>query len=247
MLLEADALEVRLPPEQALSIAKDSIQKKYWRKYEIVEIRLFYTPFWAFNYDIHVEGARGESGRVAMNANTGELNPYVVDLLGKPVRKSKETTADYQCEVDPAAVTLDEAHKVSAVKIAGDLGLKPEAVSTSGFYKVYVPFWRVWVNVKDETYQLDIDSIYGFPLGFERVPFREKTWGEVTTETLQKLKTPKGAAELAGKAAKELGAAAAGKKAQGFWAWLFGSKLGRQIILIVIVLLLAWYLLFARR
>jgi hypothetical protein len=242
MLLDADAIEVQLTPEQALSATQSAITAKRWRKYEIAGIRLVYTPFWVFSYDCFSEQGT-YSARAALNAYTGELSDAITQLLDKPQKKSR-SAAQHDFETEPGAVTAQEAKQSAVIKLAGRLGIEKEDVTASGFYRLYYPFWRVWVDVEKETYKIDIDAAYGTPFGFENVPERKLGWGEAAGETVKKLQSPQGLAELTTKSADAVAKAATGKESKGFLAWLLGTSEGRKVLLLVVVIVLAYYFFF---
>ncbi|MBI5061550.1 MAG: hypothetical protein HZB67_04525 [Candidatus Aenigmarchaeota archaeon] len=52
MLLDAPALSPVLTPEQALGIIQKSVSGKGWKKYDVAEIKLVYSPYWLFSFDI---------------------------------------------------------------------------------------------------------------------------------------------------------------------------------------------------
>src|SRR3989338_6310434 len=67
MILDAPTFELVLTPEAALGIIQKEVSRKRWAKWEVEDIRLVYTPYWIFSFDVTAEGAQ-PSGRVAMNA-----------------------------------------------------------------------------------------------------------------------------------------------------------------------------------
>ena len=246
LFLDSDVLEIQLTPEIALSIAKETISRKYWKEFDIVGIKLVYTPFYIFSFDLVGEGIPPTSERIAVNAFNAEINPLVLQIVEQPVNKSRETSPDYKADIEATAIPADQIKDVAATKIASMAGVKKENVFISAVYKLYIPFWRLWVKVKNDIYRLDVDGILGAPLGVEKIPEREKQWLEVAGETIQKMKTPSGFIDLTKEAVTTVGKAATGEETKGFLGWLFGSETGRRILLLILILILAYFVFFGR-
>ncbi|MFH0835006.1 MAG: hypothetical protein V1881_01550 [Candidatus Micrarchaeota archaeon] len=230
MILDAQALEAKLTPEAALSIIQKSLAQKGWKKHEVADIKLVYTPFWTFSFDV-VTGGQGPTptGRTALNAFSGELNDLVPIILDRPIKRSK--TAQEGAEVESTSVSQHEAKDTAAMKIAAHVGgITKDMISVSALNKIYVPFYRVWVNVSDDTYKIEVDAAMGAPMGLDEIPTRQKGWDEATSETIDRMKSPKGWAELG---AKTAGAAVGATKP--------GGENTRYIILGLVILVLLWF------
>ncbi len=213
MLLDAPGFVFNVQPENALSIIQKVIQSKRWSDYELSEIQPFYTPFYVFTYDINT-GNGAQSGRAALNANSGELNEYIPMLLDKPIKKINSTPPDMNIEVESTSIREGEVKDLAAIKIAGQTGGKKEQIVISAVSKLYAPFYKVWIDVAGDDYKLEVDGCLGTPFGAEAIPEREKTWEESAKETVKKMQTPAGMAELAGKTVKEVGGGMGNKNSQ---------------------------------
>ncbi len=199
MILDANTFKLELTPEAALGILQKEVQRRGWRKLEVTEIRLVYTPYWVFSFDVLADSSV-PTGRAALNAATGELDEFVPVLLDRPLKKTKE--AEGQAEVETTAISKSEAEKVAPVKVAAGAGIKKDNVTVSALTKIYVPAFRIWVTVEGAgDFKVNVDAMLGMPSGAEQIPSREKTWDEATGETLDRMKTPSGIASLAGEAA----------------------------------------------
>jgi len=240
MMLDAQAFQTVLTPEAALGIVQKTIMQKGWKKPEVTDIKLVYTPYWLFSFDVIAVQGPSPSGKTALNAYTGELNDFIPILFERPLKKTRITPEGVEVEVEPTSIDAREAKSVAQSKVAAHVGLKPENISVSAFTKYYVPFYRIWVDVANDSYKIDVDACLGAPLGVEQIPERPKTWEEATGETLQKLKTPKGWIELGGKVFSrgESTAASAAETAGG------GRKLSfKYLALGAIIVILLFFLL----
>ncbi|PIO06345.1 hypothetical protein COT29_01520 [Candidatus Micrarchaeota archaeon CG08_land_8_20_14_0_20_59_11] len=230
MILDALALEAKLTPEAALSIIQKSLAQKGWKKHEVADIKLVYTPFWTFSFDV-VTGGQGPTptGRTALNAFSGDLNDLVPVILDRPIKRSKN--AQEGAEVESTNVTQHEAKETAAMKIAAHVGgITKDMIAVSALNKIYVPFYRVWVNVADDTYKIEVDAAMGAPAGLDEIPTRKKGWDEATSETIDKMKSPKGWVELG---AQTAGAAAGAAKP--------GGENTRYLIMGAVILVLLWF------
>lgn len=203
MQLDAPSFTIVLTPEAALSIVQKEIQKKGWKKVEIEEIRLVYAPYWVFSFDVLAEGSQ-PSGRAAVNANTGDLDEIVPMILERPLEKTRKTDdKSKEAEVESTNVSRSEIERVAPGKLAAQIGLKKESVAVSAISKFYIPAYRIWANVPPEqgdTYKITVDALLGIPQGIDAVPGKGKpsNWGEDTENTLEKMKSPQGWAQLIG-------------------------------------------------
>ncbi|NYZ74850.1 hypothetical protein H0O03_01130 [Candidatus Micrarchaeota archaeon] len=237
MLLDAPTFELTLTPEVALGIVQKSVNSKGWKKYDVSDIKLVYTPFYVFTFDISA-GEQNPSGKAALNAYSGELSDFVPVLMDRPLKKTRNTAEKFEAEVEASAISSQEAKASAQAKVAAQVGAQKDQVTISAVNKIYIPFFRVWVDVADDTYKIDVDASLGAPLGAEAVPARQKGWNEATTETLDKMKTPGGWMELGGKTIGEAGKAVSSKGDKGN---PLANKGVQTIILIAIIAGLAYF------
>lgn len=235
MLLDAQSLEARLTPEVALGIIQKELQRRGWKDFKVHDIRLYYTPYWTFGFDVIADSGATPTGKTALNAFTGELNDFIPMLLDRPINKSRGTMEGAKVEIERTAVSFGEVKGVSATKIAAHVGgLKPEQVTISAVSKVYVPTYRVWVDVAGDSFKFEIDAALGMPTGLEAVPKRQKGWDEATGETLKKMKSPSGWMDLVSHTLGFAGGLAAGAKGEQ-------GKLTRYVVLAGLILVLMWF------
>jgi len=255
MALENPALSLSVRVQDILSILESILKERNWKDFELANLKLVYTPFFLFNYDILVEGegqsSQGTSGLMALNAVNGKLEPALVEIIEKqPVSYEKEITHDIQYEIASAAMTKEEVKDAGRFKLAGQLGIKKESVAVSGVRIVYWPIWTIFVELSKNIQKVEVDGVSGYPLNVEEVPEREKGWLEVTADTLQKMKSPSGWVELSGALASAAGGklksgvskageqAKEGSQTHSTVKWLFTTKLGLYSVVLVAILVL---------
>jgi hypothetical protein len=115
---------------------------------------------------------------------------------------------------------------------------------------VYWPTWVIFAEIGGMVQRIEVDGVAGSPLNIEEVPEKEKTWLEVTADTLERMKSPSGWAHLAGSVTSM-----AGSKVKGGLAgatqqakpggqmhhtvnWLFTTKMGVYTLILLLLLIL---------
>lgn len=263
MVLESPALVLNINVQDVLGILEKTLKEKNWANFEVANLKLVYVPYYVFNYDVLVETdvqgqpfSQATTGVAALNAVNGKLDRFLAETLEqRPVSYEKEISHGLEYELQPLAITRAEVTDACRVKLAGQYNVKKENLSAFGFRTLYWPVWRIFVTLPDKTQRIEIDAVSGTPLNFEEVPEREKGWIEVTQDTIQKMKSPSGWAELArttGSTITAVAKTAATKepqenapRASGAAYWLFHTKAGQYTMLLLAVLTIIIYFLYA--
>ncbi len=231
--LDANALKLELTPESAIGIVQKEVIKRGWKKYDLSDIVTVYTPFYIFSFDVIAEGG-APPGKAAINANTGEISEFVPVLLERPIQKAKKTAEGVEAEVEPTNIKESEVDKVASVKISNMLGAKRENIVISAVSKIYVPFFRLWIDVAGDSFKIEIDGALGYPTGLDAIPKREKTWDESTGETIKKMQSPAGIVQLAGATGGEVVKSIGGKGDNKYVQWA---------IIAVVILVVGYFVL----
>jgi len=222
LILDKPALVLRYLVDDVVETVDKSLRSKRWTDFEISSLKLYYLPFYVFNYDVLVEQelqgqtfSQGFSGTMAMDASSGKLQPMITELLDRqPVSFEKKVSHDLKFIAVPPAIKADEAKETAARRLAGKFGVGEESVKTSGFRIIYWPVWRVFVSMPAGFYKLDVDGFSGVILNESEIPIKEKTWKDMLKETVDLMKSPKGWAVLLKKTFSVLGKTAS-KKGEG--------------------------------
>jgi hypothetical protein len=250
-LLDAPALQLRIQTEDALGILEAILKQRHWRNFELANLGLVYTPYWFFNYDVYREVAEKSesfSSQMCLNARTGELVPMIVQITKElPLEKSTEITHNVSFETEKPTVQESEVKEIAQIKIAGQLGIPRSNVTISAINLMYVPTYQIWVTLSSGIRKVELDGMSGSPLNIEEVPARERGFLEVTRDTLEELKTPKGWVDYSKKAfywglgVSTSATLEAGRHLRGGGSllnWMFTTKIGRYTAGAIIVLLL---------
>lgn len=197
MKLRFPAPPLSVPLEQISKIVASTLKKKHWHHFKSGTTKLVYVPVWLFNYTAFFEEGgvivSESSGRMAMDAVTGNLYqqiPYVLEEM--PIDLTKETMHEYKMKVLSPVLSKEEAKDLLALKLSALLKIPKQNIKIAGGEMLLWPVWRVWVEVREGSFRLDIDGVSGMVFGAEKVPERELGWYEITQEVLNELKSPSG-------------------------------------------------------
>lgn len=230
VLLDANAFNVVLTPEAAITSVQQAVASKNWKSSTLSDIKLVYVPFYIFSFDV-AEG-NVPTGKAALNAYTGELNDFIPYLLERPLEKSRATDDRVQVEVESTTISQSEVKELASVKIANTVGAKKDQIVVSAVSKIYVPFYRIWVDVAGDNFKIEVDACLGSPNGIDVIPARQKTWEENTQDTLTQMRTPAGFATLTSKTLAEASKVGIPNS---------GNKYVQWIILGVVILVIAYF------
>ncbi len=253
MFLDNPSLQITISESDLAGIIKAIMKSRHWKKFQVASANLVLVPHWFFNFDVYYEaGGKVEtySSQMALNAVTGELNPIIVEIMKEiPVETTKN--APEGAKVEGVAISKEEAKNVSQIKIAGELGIPKDKITTYGFRLMYIPVYRTWISLGRRIIRLDIDAISGSPLNESSVPERERGLLEITAETIEQLKTPEGWVDYSKKAGKWITdvakATGRGIGSQfgkgGLFHWLLTTKPGQYTLLILVIAILLYLVL----
>jgi hypothetical protein len=222
-------LPTLLDQDTADDVFKDFMKKeKNQRKYNLMGSELLFKPYWFFTYtaNLVMKDENGNiidseeiGGRLGIDATNGGLADYLQDLLdNEPIEVVD--LADEMGQVGGEARVLEpkmknEKHLEAFIKqkIAGVLRTEKDNVSVMGFEMLWAPVYRYWMTIKKRTHNLQIDGAGGYPINFDDIPLRKKTWADIIEDDIELLKNPKKWREFLknkGKAIRTSGAKAKG-------------------------------------
>lgn len=190
-------------------VVADTLRKKHWHHFKEGTVKLVYVPVYLFTYEIYIleNGivATEQSGKVAVNGETGDIMegvPYVLDEM--PIDMVNETKHEYKMEVKDFVLSKDEAKELAQIKLAAMLKIPKDSIKVVGGVKLLWPLWKIWVEVREGSFRLDVDGVTGMVFGAEKVPERELGWYEITQQVLTELRTPRGWIKYMNKLAEAL-------------------------------------------
>jgi hypothetical protein len=232
----------------ANDVLKDFMKKeKNQRKYDVMGFELLFKPYWFFTYtaELIMRDENGNiidseeiGGRVAIDAESGALADYLQDLLDHEPIELVDLSDELGHVGDEAKVLkpkISETRLEHFVKqkISGALRADKENVSVAGFELLWSPVYKFWVTIKKKTHNVQIDGCGGYPVNYDDVPLKPKTWFDRIQDDIDLLKNPKKWREFISKKGKSVRTTASKK----------GYKPGMGVVEIVfVVILLAMFL-----
>jgi len=192
MYLSKPSFPISLTEKQAKESIKSGINSKGWNLYKILESKLIYQPYYLFNFHGFKKSEEDREEiqkQLALDALTGDFNESVSDL-GSEESLSNETKKGAEFEVVNSLISEEEANELLPMKLSIKFDIPKENVFVTGLRGLYVPEWRLIVEVETKTYGFTVNAVTGKIDGAEKIPVKEKPWNEVIGETLVELQNP---------------------------------------------------------
>lgn len=213
--------------ETANKILEDFMRKdKNQRKYDVMGVELMFKPYWFFTYTCemivrdnnkNITDSEEIGGRIAVDAINGSLADYLQDLLDHEPIETVDL-ADEMTQLGGGArilepkISEDRLEKFVQQKISGVLKADKENVSVAGFELIWSPVYRFWLTIKKKTHNVQIDGCGGYPINYDDIPLKEKTWADRIADDIELLKNPKKWREFLKKKGKAIRSGVAGAK-----------------------------------
>jgi len=215
--------------DTANKIFKDFMKEKNQRKYDAMGVELMFKPYWFFTYtcelimrdkDKNITDSEEMGGRVAVDAINGSLADYLQDLLDhEPIEvvdlADELAHVGGSPKVIEPKISEDRLEKFVQLKIAGAFKGEKENVSVAGFELMWSPVYRFWVTIKKKTHNVQIDGCGGYPVNYDDVPLKAKTWTDIIQNDMDLLKDPKKWKEFLKNKRKAVGAQMSSARSKG--------------------------------
>jgi len=206
----------------AEKILKDFMREKNQRRYDIMGMELVFKPYWFFTYTAelimrdenrNITDSEELGGRVAVDAVNGALADYLQDLIDhEPIEmvdlSDELSQVGGEAKVIDPKISEERMERFVKQKIAGVLKVDKENVEVAGFELMWSPVYRYWMTIKKRTHNVQVDGCGGYPINYDDVPARPKTWFDILQDDIMMLKDPKKWKELLSKKGKAARAAA---------------------------------------
>jgi len=254
-----DARKLTLPTlvdkATADKILKDFLKEKNQRKYDLMGFELLFKPYWFFTYSAelvirdenkNVTDAEELSGRIAIDAINSSLADYLQDLLDHEPIEVVDLADELgqvggESKVIEPKISEDRVERMVQQKIAGVLKMEKENVAVAGFELMWSPVYRYWLTIKKKTHNVQIDGCGGYPVNYDDVPTKEKTWTDVILNDVDLLKDPKKWKEFLKNKRKAVGGAISSKGKERGKGGKSNTWRNAEIIIGPVMALLALY------
>lgn len=212
----------------ANKILQDFMKEKNQRKYEVMGVELIFKPYWFFTYtcelivrdkDRNIIDSQEIGGRVAADAINGGLADYLQDLLDhepiEVVDLADEMAQVGEAKILEPKISDDRLERFIQQKISGVLRADKENVSVAGFELMWSPVYRFWLTIKKKTHNAQIDGCGGYPVNYDDIPLKEKTWADRIADDIDLLRDPKKWREFLKKKGKAMRSSISGGGKEG--------------------------------
>ncbi len=250
------ALAVGFSLEDLKGEIKSMLSERHWRKFDLADTVLLYTPHYVFRFITYTEQAP-EKGRdkivsetrqgcLALNALTGELSDdeaFAQTLATTKLAPFFELQGKEEFEVDiqKPVLTSRAAEKTSRLKTAEFAQVPQKNVEVFDLRLVYLPSWTVSISLPDGDFELEYSAVDGTVLSEDEIPERTKGKTELAGETLSELTVPAKWLEYASGIAKDIYESV---HLRAIGKFFVHDNRGRAIFVIIIILIIIRLLVF---
>ena len=199
MYLGNPSIPISIDLDKAKDIVEQALKKRNWKDISIESGKILFVSYYFFEYSCFDEEERqGEKlvknvqrGRLVLNPETNEIMEGVAEQLPKEGEMQHELPEFEEFEVKKPSLKAKNARKIALLKTAELLEKPAERVEIMDLHLFYIPIWEIKAKVKEQEVTINLSAANGQIIEEEKLPFREKTAGEITRETLNELKEPK--------------------------------------------------------
>ncbi|MEM4256911.1 MAG: hypothetical protein QXZ13_00145 [Candidatus Diapherotrites archaeon] len=135
------------------------------KNHSFIGYELEYVPYYFFSFDAYKEEKNQtkvvEQGNNALNANNGNLEPKLSNLILQIENPSKEIKHNYQYKVIQPRINEKEAEKLIRMRLASKYQTTKDLVVISGLTLNFVPFWKLRVNVGGKKFFVCVNGFDG--------------------------------------------------------------------------------------
>lgn len=225
MYLGNPLLPINFTPLSAADAVKKELSKRHWKEFELKPLKLDLVPYFLFNYHYFIEAeASGHKvvkksidGILAVDGHDVSVREDRVELLKNNWKKAASGTPKGAFDEKWCNIEKKDQEEVLKVKTAEHFEVPKGNVFVSSARKMFLPLYRTSVSLGGKEYKLTINGVDGAVEGIDAVPDREKGYLEITSETINELKSP----ASWGKYAKEIVGGGVSVKAKD---WKFSIK-----------------------
>ncbi|MGI6589268.1 MAG: hypothetical protein ACOX1V_01230 [Candidatus Iainarchaeum sp.] len=198
MYLGNPLLPINISSSKAEELIKKELSKRNWVEFDIPPLKLNLVPCFLFNYHYYIESDNeGKNtikstvhGILAIDGHEIKLRPDLVELLKHNWKDTMQEVPRGEFVEKYCNISKNDQMEVIKLKVAHYFDIPKQNVVISDLRKLLVPFYKTTIKVNQIEYKLSINAVDGVIEGIKEVPNREKSYLEITKETINELKTP---------------------------------------------------------
>ncbi|VVB76243.1 Uncharacterised protein [uncultured archaeon] len=198
MYLGNPLLPINFTSAGAADSVKKELSKRNWREIELKPLRLDLVPYFLFNYHYFIEAEsnghkvvkKSIDGILAVDGHNVSIREDLVELLKSNWKKAASGTPKGAFDEKWCNIEKKDQEEVLKMKTAEHFEVPKGNVVISSARKMFLPLYKTSVSLGGKEYKLIINGVDGAIEGIDAVPDREKGYLELTSETINDLKTP---------------------------------------------------------
>jgi hypothetical protein len=191
-------LPINFTLASAADAVKKELSKRHWKEFELKPLKLDLVPYFLFNYHYFIEAEsnghkvvkKSIDGILAVDGHDVSIREDLVELLKNNWKKAGSGTPKGAFDEKWCNIEKKDQEEVLKVKTAEHFEVPKGNVVISSARKMFLPLYKTSVSLGGKEYKLTINGVDGAIEGIEIVPNREKGYLEITSETINDLKTP---------------------------------------------------------
>ncbi|MCX6803505.1 MAG: hypothetical protein NTY48_02955 [Candidatus Diapherotrites archaeon] len=198
MYLGNPLLPINITALGAADAIKKELLKKSWHEYELKPLKLNLMPYFLFNYHYFLEDSADEQktvkstvhGILAVDGHRVEVRPDLVELLKENWKKNTQEAPRGVYNEKWCNIEKREQDDILKIKTAKHFNIPKNNVFVSSPKKMLIPLYYTFAVLGEKEYKFVVNAIDGRIEGLDTVPNREKSYAEITRETINELKNP---------------------------------------------------------
>ena len=199
MYLGNPLLPINIPAVSAAESIKKKLAEKNWHEYEQKPLLLNLVPYFLFNYHYFIESdskehrvvKRSLDGILVIDGHDITIREDLVELIKNNWKNSLPEVPRGSFDEKWCNIEKKDIEDVLKVKTAEHFEVPKSNVVISSAKKLFLPLYKTSVVLDKREYKLIINAVDGKIEGLKQIPEREKSYSEITTETINELKDPR--------------------------------------------------------
>ncbi|PIN98220.1 MAG: hypothetical protein COT90_05325 [Candidatus Diapherotrites archaeon CG10_big_fil_rev_8_21_14_0_10_31_34] len=198
MKLKENSFPLSFSLQETTDFIKQTLEEKNWFEFEVIEVKIVFVPYYFYSFEAFFESdeegkkivSDTSNGKLALNGLTGELDESIsVPESDELVKEIEELPENIPFEEKSFELT-EKIEQIVQIKTAHHLRTGKDNVIIHSIKKVLYPVWIIDFSVEEQTFQFTVSGVDGSVILEEEIPERELGFWEITSETLNELKSP---------------------------------------------------------
>jgi len=199
MYLGNPSLPLKVSVKSAVSSAEKVLSERNWVDFKKSKTKLILIPYFYFSYHYFKEKIVNDEkiiessvdGVLALNGVTIKIDKEFSEIIFKNLKDITSEAPNIDFEKIDDKLEKKELDDVIKLKIAEYFHVPKPNIVLSKIKKIYFPLYEFIFLVNEKELLFKINPIDGKIINLDEIPMREKSFSEITKETLEELSDPK--------------------------------------------------------